>query len=670
MAAFEKITLEFVRPGPQHNQLLSPLTPYMALCGDGQPVTLHIRIEHHKLLNRLRRLRYVMKNGTVGGVAVPDPMREAEVLELGGEVASILSEIQVLNSEISRAQGRVSSSKSGEVDSLVHLQFVLSGSELSLIPFELAIAPQAFPGEGLEFCLQNDMPIVITPEIRQNRPVPIAWDRPIEPRILFISAEPSGMTVPKKAHVHALRQAMEPWIRWPRAKNNNTDRTQWVKERLRLLINPCINEIYDECATGQYTHIHILAHGASYEEAGEQRFGLALCQKHDKNQAEIISGKRLAKALQAEFADCPGRSQSLIVTLATCDSGNPGSLLIPGGSIAYDLHAEGIPWVFASQFPLTKRGSVKMTETLYPQLLRGVDPRQVLYEVRRQLFMTSKRDHDWASMIAFVSMPANTSMFENQVVNFFERQMRRAIEVSFDRADNSKDDGTDTMKTALDNVKKLLKSWECRLPTGQSMDDRSRRAECFGLHGSAYKRIALLLSTSKTDNKKPAGKAFINSHAYYKKAMNEMVVVDNTKYYWTATQYLCLAAVIKPTKPDQETYRFVRKLIKEDLDKLGREDQAWAHGTMAELELLSLFHEQSKDDVKLKTVKEEVLRHCSKVVDLKGAESFHAMSTARQFQRYIDHWLNDESDWKKVAQAAVDELTPKTDVSNEEFPPY
>ena len=34
MARVHEVELELVRPGPPHNQLLSPLTPYMALCGE------------------------------------------------------------------------------------------------------------------------------------------------------------------------------------------------------------------------------------------------------------------------------------------------------------------------------------------------------------------------------------------------------------------------------------------------------------------------------------------------------------------------------------------------------------------------------------------------------------------------------------------------------------
>ena len=42
----ETVQLELIRPGPTHGQLLSPLTSYLALCGEDSPVTLQIGFEH------------------------------------------------------------------------------------------------------------------------------------------------------------------------------------------------------------------------------------------------------------------------------------------------------------------------------------------------------------------------------------------------------------------------------------------------------------------------------------------------------------------------------------------------------------------------------------------------------------------------------------------------
>ena len=55
---FRDVELELVRPGPPHNQLLSPLTQYIALCGESSPITFRIDFEHRRLLTRLEQLRY------------------------------------------------------------------------------------------------------------------------------------------------------------------------------------------------------------------------------------------------------------------------------------------------------------------------------------------------------------------------------------------------------------------------------------------------------------------------------------------------------------------------------------------------------------------------------------------------------------------------------------
>src|SRR3954449_5705043 len=52
------ITLELLRHGPAHNQLLSPLTPYLALCENHAAVTLHVPFEHNQFLYRLSALGY------------------------------------------------------------------------------------------------------------------------------------------------------------------------------------------------------------------------------------------------------------------------------------------------------------------------------------------------------------------------------------------------------------------------------------------------------------------------------------------------------------------------------------------------------------------------------------------------------------------------------------
>ncbi len=667
------VRLELVRPGNPHNQLLSPLTPYMALCGEGSPVTFHIDFEHHQLLTRLERLRYQVE--TKGKFyRVPERLRQAEVAELGEEVARILAEIRTLSTELARAQGNQSFKPEGGAEAIVHLRLILSGSELSLVPFELAVAPQAYPGEGLEFCLQSSLPIVITREIHRDRPRTPCWNPTMPPKILFVWAAPGTMSVPSSRHLEALRSAVEPWTR--RIRNNKPvegeDRLEFVKQQLRVLPNADIEAISKICSEERFTHVHILAHGATYEDAGVKRFGVALCRKNSPASTEVVSGKKLAAALMAEDDKGSRRSHPLVVTLATCDAGNQSEVLVPGGSIAHDLHSYGIPWVFASQFPLTKRGSVKMAETMYPRLLRGDDPRQMLFELRRQLYVSGKSDHDWGSIVAYASLSQD---FENQVAEFCSRQINRAINVSLDYADavtgggqdlsenlgdeieqrKTKEEHDEQASAAAAQVENLLRIWRSRLPDGDSPQERLRRAEITGMHGSTYKRIALLKKKIDSEDGKIAD-TYDEALKYYRKAMDE-AASSSDKYYWTATNYLSLCAV-REGDPDRETFGLARALAERDLHSNDRDTQAWANATLAELEMLKEYHTGEPPDER------QIVTYCDAVIQLKGPTSFHAGSTRRQFKRYLDHW--DDPRWHEIAKLAVKQLTPNG--AESEFP--
>jgi hypothetical protein len=128
MTRFHDVELEIVRPGPPHNQLLSPLTLYLALCGEGSPITFHINLEHHKLVSRLQQLRYVVDEGDLA-VAVPNRMREAAVVELAETVGGVLADIRTLLAEVWRA--RCAGDAAREESQYVHLRLMLGGSDLA-----------------------------------------------------------------------------------------------------------------------------------------------------------------------------------------------------------------------------------------------------------------------------------------------------------------------------------------------------------------------------------------------------------------------------------------------------------------------------------------------------------------------------------------------------------
>ena len=127
---------------------------------------------------------------------------------------------------------------------------------------------------------------------------------------------------------------------------------------------------------------------------------------------------------------------------------------------------------------------------------------------------------------------------------------------------------------------------------------------------------------------------------------------------------LSLKAVLDKPK-DPETWLLARKFAKHDLAASEGSAKAWAHGTMAELEMLATYH--TPDQV-ARNVKKMVREHCKAIVDLMGEDSFEVYSTRRQFQRYLDYWVRKE--WQSIAQAAVDTLSPLSGKGQSELPPY
>jgi hypothetical protein len=299
MVDIRSVKLDFLRGGPAHNQLLSPLTPYLALCGAEGPVTVRVPFEHAQLLTRLERLRY-----STDGLQVASSQREAEVQELGRAIGQVLSEVPGLLSEISRARG----------GDLVHLRLSVTAYELALMPFELAVGPDGFPGSGAPLLLQSIAPIALTREVRRGHPLPVEWNRPF--KILFAFAAPGELpAVPAQAHLEALRRAIDPWTKW---RKEPAERVEEVKAHLTVLPGASLQQIRRACAENDFTHVHILAHGELDARTG--RYGLALCGSSDADSRDLVDGGSLATALTASDSTGTRRSPPTVVSLATCDS--------------------------------------------------------------------------------------------------------------------------------------------------------------------------------------------------------------------------------------------------------------------------------------------------------------------------------------------------------------
>lgn len=621
MSHLRTVTLEILRPGPAHNQLLSPLTDYLAICDNRGAVTLSVPFEHREIMRQREALSY----------AVPASQREAQLSQTADAMGAILGKISPLGAALAQVQY-------GQ-NALIHLRLVLSASELALLPFELAQAPQGFPGEDKPLLVQSIAPITLTREVRMATVQGGCWSRPM--RVLVAVAAPPGVPpVPVREHLLALRRALAPWV------STRGEGESSLLDIITLLPRASVSAIREACAEGDYTHVHILAHGTRYMEAGEPRYGLALYDSTG-TKLEVVSASRLAPALRTHRKDGKGFASPNVLTLASCDSSSVGSVLFPGASLAHDLHEAGLPWVIGSQFPLSVRGSVLMTEVLYAAFAWGEDPRIALHLLRQRLRAECMETHDWASLVAYAAVPPD---FDQQIAEARRQQAHRAINVSFGQVDDFfehrrwEQDGAGWSEADHERLHGILAQLDQHLqtlsrmsPEGDTPPERKQRAEIRGLMGTAEKRRAHRLqrsaaamgaqeATPETDWRAALRKA----RGYYDEAMR--LQLHN---HWMVTQYLSLCKVLGEDL-DAGIWTVARVTAEQSISHASRSEQAWAHADLAELFLLAVGAPNL--EVSDRAARQQAVEHARRLLSLSGGASFEVASTRRQFERYAQWW--------------------------------
>lgn len=641
------ITLELLRHGPAHNQLLSPLTDYLALCENHSAVSFQIPSEHNQMMYRLRALSYILSQES-RGFQLSDTARM-----MGDLFAKIPGLTANLNRHCTDTQNTA--------DNVTHLRLILSSSELALLPFELALAPSGFPGAGQYLSLQPQAPICITRETRRVPEECLIW--PKRPKILFVLASPPGLeAVPAQAHLLALRQAITPWLALADDMSGE-ERARVVAEHLGVISNTSVQALEQACASGNYTHIHILAHGVSLDTEYDQRFGLAFHSDNAENGREVVSGERLATILRTPHQSEPGNfNRPAVVTLASCNGGNVGSVAGVGASIAHALHDAGIPMVIASQFPLSFGGSVTMVQDLYSGLLWGEDPRKLLVGLRRRLHSFFQETHDWASITAYTSLPPD---FDQQLLEASIAQANRAIDAALRNADRvlrmymslSRRVERNTAGAFADNLnaakKQIVNAKQRLLSLIDSNPDQE--AQIQGQLASTQKREAQLRfhalpdwhNASEEDKNQVLHDLDLARERYWKA---DQLDKDSV---WAQVQYLSLTLLlssvpditpIKTVAPhDLLAFWLMAEVrIKNAITSQENNSRAWSYGYLAELYLMAplipQLSEIRPDDFPTKAIEAAQM-----VSSLMGRDSIHIYSTRRQIQRYID-WLGVISD--------------------------
>ncbi len=677
MKTIHTVKLEFLRHGPPHNQLLSPLTEYLGLCGNNEASTMHVPYEHHDFLRRHNELRY---KGGKNFEDVEEIKRRKGVLnETAVEIGKIMGSIPGFIAELGKARSRD--------NALTHIKVVLSAHELALLPFELAKTPKGCLGGGDEYLsLQSNARICIT---RQSRTVSQGFNRwSRKPKILFIAASPGGLKIPINQHLQVLYEAILPWVGYL-AGNDDAEKKAALKKEvdqiLTFLPEASIDQIIKTCSSESFTHVHILAHGMPDNKVPGLPYGLALHCNENPSDIEIVNGARLVSALCGRSAAessadplCSPDELPAVATIASCDSGNPGDVVYTGASFAHDLHLSGIPMVIASQFPLSFKGSVFMTEFAYKNLLWGEDPRCMLYHLRNQLHAMNKVSiHDWASLVVYESLPFN---IDDQLKDFRYIQSKKSIEKTLGPIDEIidnpnhniaktlKEDGNvDVIVTTL--MKKVDKAVKY-MPTTEEY-----KTEGPGMLGSAEKRKAHVYYQANKNEKindkmkeeyhRKSIEALTNALGHYEKAFRENIMESNYtvrkkgSLHWVLTQYLSLRAILKKGFIVSMWHAaFVSADM--DLKDQAAETKVYAHGSLGELYLILFAYKEKwlptiSDDrgqirITHEMARERVLFHASNVAGSVNTlqDPFPVESTKRQFTRYKQWWC--ANDFNKSLQ--------------------
>jgi hypothetical protein len=630
MGDIHPVTIEILRHGPPHNQLLSPTTAYLAVCGNHPAVTLRIPFEHNQLKLRLRPMSY--KDSAV--------TTELQLDDLSMSLATILGSIP----------GLIADAYNRPRNALIHLRLILSASELALLPFEISHAPHGFPGAGQPLLLQANFPICLTREVRRIKHQTLRWPTRA-PRILFIAAQPPDAgTIPLESHLSVLRGAIEPWMHYY-DPNDRAAYAEAIGKHLVLLPQANIEQIAEVCRRDRFTHVHILAHGARFERADSAYFGIALHDPRNPSRKSVVSGEKLANLLCGENPD--DEISPAVVTLATCDSGNVGSVEGIGASVVHALHAAGIPLVIGSQFPLSFDGSVLMTKVLYEDLLWGADPRPLLSYLRWQLHSRVSQGHDWASLVAYASLPED---FDTQMPRVRLRIANEAINAAMDLADTVIRDPDPAGPALVEKAMSKIDAAKARVAAVHPHEHDVGEVE--GLLASTEKRQAQVLY--HVQGHPDAIKEHMRKAAdHYWKAYE-----SDRGASWALVQYLALKAALDGVDSLRIDLWFAATALAESEVTLNYQDRrlTWAHGSLMELYLLGSVMPQLSAHVDPQRCIQRATEHAAQVV--KAGVTREIYTTWRQLRRYTDFFPSISAQyqgWPLLIQLAASLL--------KEFPP-
>ena len=614
----KSLIIELSRPGTPDNHNLSPDTRYIALCGTYPEVNVLVNCNQFKFFEVIKNLRYSNAN--------PAATRKA--------VAFCESLVTKLFADLDYPDLQQ------QHDEPLHIRLVANPMELAQLPFEFVRLPlnADIPATGAMLADPGRM-VTFTREVRQKSDAGYVW--PHVPRVLFAWAQPSE-TVPFEPQRQALIQVLTPLAK---PANNSADPEPDIGPYFTELPHASLylikQKMQEAVTEGRpYTHVNILAHGGHEADWSGFEFQLVLCEKDSTDKEELVPGNRLAEALISKT------HVPVVVSLSACDSANVGNVLLPAGSLVYQLHLAGIPCVFASQFPLTQNGSVVLVRTLYSELVNGCDPRTALYKTRMAL--KEENSHDWASLVAYARFPddIDTQLQDARLKRLFAgmKTSNAWVDHVFRNWENIETGKREQIVLQLhQRIEGSIADLSELLIDGRStIKNADMKGEHLGLLGSACKRKAEYLWRLSELTGDPAKDLATQSSGqlklagqYYKAGFDAYALS-----HWNAAQYLSLKAATGDSLLTEFNAWIVAEFMAARVlsSDASAGDKFWAMGSLAELHLLWPLIVKEASEVEKTAHRNSAMNY---VTQMQGHDTtFNAgkESMVRQLDRYILWW--------------------------------
>lgn len=276
----------------------------------------------------------------------------------------------------------------------VHLTIRSAAAELFCLPWELVTLRAS--GEHLverAGCL-----------LRYEWPVdrPVAAPARLEGRILFAWSAAGG-PVPAHEHLQAIQRAC-------RRGKLRFDRQ---KDVLARASSADLSKLLAE-SSGPIAALHLLCHGGKSPSGA---YSLLWNPSQAEGTPELLDAGALRQLL------APHAQRIQMVVLCACHSGDADDIGSHLGSAAQALHRVEIPVVVASRLPLSTEGSIKLTETLYMELLaKRASLERAMLAARGRLAEDLNR-FDWVSLQLY----ARAGVLERQWERVFPARATRAL---------------------------------------------------------------------------------------------------------------------------------------------------------------------------------------------------------------------------------------------------